>query len=151
MDPIKLTFTPSAPKKLGTVFIVDDNAVEREMLMDYFEKYPNLVVKGFTSGEECVKEIVISGVSPDIILMDYFLDSEVASSKDGLEMLVKLKEISPATSIIMYTSVENERVVDLARQKGAFGYVVKGPAGFEMLDYIIETEFRIIASPEGNA
>ena len=74
---------------------------------------------------------------------DYFLDSVLASSKDGLEILTKLKEISPNSQIIMLTSVDNERIVELARKKGAIGYVAKGASSFEKLDSIIRNNFSI--------
>ena len=111
MSSIKLTFTPTAPRKLGTIFVVDDNPLELGMLMDYFDKYPGIEVVGFANGDECVKHIVMSSIFPDMILMDYFLDSEIAHSKDGLEILVKLKEICPNTAIIMHTGVENQRII----------------------------------------
>ena len=83
-----------ANKKLTTVFIVEDNPSERTMLTDHLAKYAGITIKGFYSGDACVKEI-ITGKSqePDLILLDYFLDSSLASSKDGLETLSKLKEI----------------------------------------------------------
>ena len=144
MDSLKLTFTPSTPKKLRTVYIVDDNPIERTMMIDFLGRYPELKVNEFETGDECVKEIVLSGISPDIILLDYFLDSEIAHSKDGLEILAKIKEISPNTSTIMYTSVENQRIIDLARKKGAFDYIVKGASGFEKLESIIEKSFVLV-------
>jgi DNA-binding NarL/FixJ family response regulator len=143
MESINLSFTPTPPKKLATVYIVDDNPVERSMMVDYFEKYPSLTLKEFPNGDECVKDLVMTGGAPDIILMDYFLDSEVAHSKDGLEILVKLKEICPTASIIMHTSVENARIVELARRKGAYDYIVKGTEGYKKLDSIIEKEFQV--------
>ncbi len=149
MDSIKLTFTPVPPKKLGTIFVIEDNPIELEMVIEYFSKYPGLTLKGFTNGDECVKEIVVSGISPDMILIDYFLDSEIAHSKDGLEILVKLKEISSNSSIIMHTSVENQRIIDLARQKGAIAYIVKGAAGYKKLDSIIEKYFVFNADNGG--
>jgi len=141
MSSIKLTFTPTAPRKLGTIFVVDDNPLELGMLMDYFDKYPGIEVVGFANGDECVKHIVMSSIFPDMILMDYFLDSEIAHSKDGLEILVKLKEICPNTAIIMHTGVENQRIIELARKKGAYDYIVKGAEGYKKLDLIIEKEF----------
>ncbi|MBL0031133.1 MAG: hypothetical protein IPP27_02755 [Bacteroidetes bacterium] len=62
MSSIKLTFTPTAPRKLGTIFVVDDNPLELGMLMDYFDKYPGIEVVGFANGDECVKHIVMSSI-----------------------------------------------------------------------------------------
>ena len=71
MDPIKLTFTPPSAKKLSSVYIVDDSPAERSMLADYFSKYEGLSVREFATGDECVKELVMSGEVPNIITMDY--------------------------------------------------------------------------------
>jgi response regulator of citrate/malate metabolism len=140
---IKLTFTPPHKKKLSSVFIVEDDTIQLNMVQDYFEKYPGLRVAGFSSGEACIKEIVSKGSSPDIILLDYFLDSVNPSSRDGLEILAKLSEICPDAMILMHTSVEHERIMDLARKKGARDYIVKGSKGFEKLDNIIESYFEV--------
>ena len=113
------------------------------MLIDFFGKYPTLVVKGFSNGDACIKDVIVSKINPDLILLDYFLDSEIASNKDGLEILSKLKEITPYSEIIMLTSVDNERIITLARKKGAMGFVVKGRAGFAELDSILQKNFII--------
>jgi two-component system, NarL family, response regulator LiaR len=151
MDSIKLQFNTPKPKKLNTVFIIEDNPVERSMLLDFFEKYPSLVVKGFLSGDACIKEIIMSKVSPDLILVDYFLDSDLSYSKDGLEIIAKIKDISPYTEFIMLTSVDNEKIMDLARRKGVMGYVVKGVSSYEMLDSILQKKFTIEGSPDSNS
>lgn len=152
MEPIKLTFNPEPAKKLGTVFIVEDSNMDRSMLLDFFiSNYPNLLVKSFVNGTDCVKEIVVTSISPDIILMDYFLDSEDSKNADGLEMLSKIKEISPRSAVIMHTAVENKRIMELAREKGAFDYVVKGADGFKKLASIIENDFTLILPPPTNS
>src|SRR6266446_4942113 len=107
-------------KNLKTVFIVEDSVAERSMLTDHLAKYPQVEVKEFSSGDACIKELVIGSVKePDLILMDYFLDTSFGSSKDGLETLSKLKEICPGTEVIMLTSVDNEKIIELAMKKGA--------------------------------
>jgi response regulator of citrate/malate metabolism len=143
MDPIKLTFNTPRLKKLKTVYIIEDNPVERTMLVDFLSKYPQLSIKEFPNGDVCVKEMVVSNLNPDLILLDYFLDSDITTSKDGLEILTKLKEISPNSEVIMLTSIENERITTLARKKGAMYYVVKGPASYEKIDSILQNNFII--------
>ncbi|MBL0031132.1 MAG: hypothetical protein IPP27_02750 [Bacteroidetes bacterium] len=41
----------------------------------------------------------------------------------------------------MHTGVENQRIIELARKKGAYDYIVKGAEGYKKLDSIIEKEF----------
>jgi len=133
-----------ATKKLESVFIVEDSAVERSMLKDHLSKYKNLKIKEYSSGDVCVKELIIGTVEePDLVLMDYFLDSSFDKSKDGLDSLTKLKEICPDTNVIMLTSVDNPKIMDLAAKKGALDYVVKGITAFEKLDSTLKKHFLL--------
>mgnify|MGYP003336081798 CR=1 FL=1 len=133
-----------ATKKLNTVFIVEDNAVQRSMLTDHFNKYPQIRIKEYSSGDACLKELISGNVAePELVLMDYFLDSSFGASKDGIETLSKLKEIYPEMDVIMLTSVENEKIVELARKKGALDYVVKSAGSFEKLDAILKNHFSM--------
>ena len=143
MTSLKLTLSSPQKKRLNSVFIIEDSASELKMAIEYFSKYPGIKTKGFATGELCIKELVVSGFVPDMILIDYFLDSEKPGSKDGLEVLEKLSELCPNSEIIMLSSVENQRVIDLARQKGASYYVVKGAKGYKQLDSIISKDFII--------
>ena len=126
MDSIKLEFNTPKLKKLRTIHIVEDNAMERNMLVDFLGNYPELKIKEFSNGDDCIKDIIVSKNSPDLFLLDYFLDSNNPLSKDGLEVMTKLKEISPNSEFIMFTSVDNERIIELARKKGAMAFLVKG-------------------------
>lgn len=150
MDSIKLSFNTPTLKKLRTIYVVEDNTIERNMLIDFLGKYPDLNIKGFPTGDACIKDIIVSKIFPDLILLDYFLDSNSPLSKDGLEVLTKLKEISPNSEFIMFTSVDNERIIELARKKGAMAFIVKGVSSFEMLDDILQKKFTISASPDSN-
>ena len=76
-------------------------------------------------------------------MMDYFLDSNVSTSKDGLESLAKLKEVCPAANVIMLTSVDNKRIIELAKEKGALDYIVKGATGFDALDSVLKKHFSV--------
>jgi two-component system chemotaxis response regulator CheY len=131
-------------KPLKTVFIVEDSAVERSMLKDYLSKYKKLTIKEFSTGNACIKEIVIGKTTePDLIVMDYFLDSTFGPSKDGLESLAKVKEICPDAGVIMFTSVANPKIMDLAKTKGALDYVVKGTSGFDDLDSVLKKHYEL--------
>lgn len=132
-----------ATEKLTSLFIVDDSEIERSMLTDYLAKYKQLEIKDFSNGEYCLKEIITGNLQePDFVLMDYFLDGTSGATKDGLEILSKLKEVSPDTKVIMFTSVNNERIMALAKSKGAFEYIVKGPNSHQQLDTILEKHFH---------
>jgi DNA-binding NarL/FixJ family response regulator len=131
-----------AIKKLTNLFIIEDTVMDRTMLTDHLSKYPTVTVKGFYTGDACIKDIINGkAVQPDLILMDFFLDASIASKRDGLETLDKIKEISPDTEVIMLTSVENPRIIELAQQKGALDYIIKGKDSFQKLDTVLEKHF----------
>lgn len=131
-------------KKLETVFIVEDSAIERSMLKDHLTKYKNLKIKEYSSGDSCIKELIVGDdKEPDLILMDYFLNSSFGVSSDGLDSLTKIKEICPDTNVIMLTSVDNIKIIELARKKGALDYVVKSATGFKELDSVLKKHFSV--------
>ena len=91
-----------------------------------------------------MKEIIMGNIEePDLVLMDYFLDVSGGASKDGLEILSKLKEIYPDTKVIMLTGVNNEKIKTLAKSKGALDYVVKSPNSYQQLDTVLATHFSL--------
>lgn len=57
--------------------------------------------------------------------------------------LDKLKEISPKTDVIMLTSVDNKKIIELAKKKGALDYVVKSATGFNELDSVLKKHFSL--------
>jgi response regulator of citrate/malate metabolism len=130
-------------KKIETVFIVEDSDVERSMLKDHLSKYPDFKIKTFSSGVACINDLITGNHEPDLVLMDYFLDSSFGQSKDGLESLAKIKEICPDTNVIMLTSVDNKRIIQLAKEKGALDYVIKGVNGFQDLDTVLKKHFSL--------
>ena len=54
------------------------------MLKDHLSKYSGLKITEYSSGNACLKELIVGNVKePDLILMDYFLDSNYSGSGDG--------------------------------------------------------------------
>ena len=129
--------------KLTNIFIVDDSEIERSMLTDHLAKYQHIKIKEFSSGEYFIKEIIMGNVEePDLVLMDYFLDTS-GTAKDGLEVLTKLKEICPNAKVIMHTGVSNEKIMALAKEKGALDYIVKSSVSYSQLDEVLAKHFNL--------
>jgi DNA-binding NarL/FixJ family response regulator len=132
-----------ATDKLTNVFIVDDSEIERSMLSDHLAKYQHLKIREFSSGDLFIKEFIMGNLEdPDLVLMDYFLDGS-GGAKDGLDILTKLKEISPDTKVIMLTSVQNEKIIDLAKKKGALDYIIKSSVSYNQLDDVLTKHFKL--------
>ena len=130
-------------KKLKSIYVVEDDSAARTMMLDFLGQYKDITVKGFMTGEACIGEIIFTKKLPDLILMDYYLEGSLVAKYQGLETLEKIKEICPDTRIIMFTSVERENIIELAKEKGASDYIIKGPKGFDELKRIIENSYEL--------
>lgn len=117
-------------KKQFTIFIVDDSEVYRMMLMKALNsdsKYVsprNYDIKVFPSAEKCLEQI---HMHPDILILDYLLES--TSKEDGrmngLDMLHKVKELSPQTEVVMISGQKDLDVITNLIKEGATDYVEK--------------------------
>lgn len=103
------------------IFIVDDDQFINTLIMKRFtaEGYK---VEAFTYGEECIKAL---SKNPDAIILDYYFISNDQKVMNGMEVLDKIKELKPETSVIMLSGQEKgEIVLELAR-KGINDYIIK--------------------------
>ncbi len=115
------------PKKL---FIVDDDALVTETLRDYLTRKIPHTIRVFKTGEECLKHL---SENPDIIILDYYLNSGNKDAADGLEIMQTIKRYYPNTRIIMLSSQERYSKAMELIQKGAEQYVVKDLEAFEKI------------------
>ncbi len=100
-----------------SILIVDDEPLIRESL------YEILRIDGFlammaSNGEEALEEI--SNKRIDIVLTDMKLPN-----MNGLDLIVKIKEISPDTEVIMITGYGSIETAVEAMKSGAYDYVTK--------------------------
>lgn len=130
-------------QKLNSIYVVEDDSAARMMMLDFLGQYKHVTLKGFMTGEACIGEILHSKIHPDLILVDYYLEASLAAKYHGLETLTKIKEISPETRIIMFTSVDDENIINLAKEKGASAYVIKGPKGFDEIKKFIDSSYSL--------
>jgi DNA-binding NtrC family response regulator len=124
------------------IFLVDDNELYLRSLEHKFKLNPDLTIKTFLSGEECVANL---SMKPDVIILDYFLDSEQTGAMDGFKTLVKIKEVSPGSNVIMLSSQESTEVAVNCIKYGAFDYIVKNEQVFYRLKQTIKKIFSIVS------
>ena len=118
------------------VFIVDDEPLLLEMLADYIkENNSNLDVSCFSTGEECLKSMHLH---PDLIVLDYYLNSKEKDAANGLDILKEMKEIDRALPVIMLSSQKSYSTAAKTIGYGAMNYVVKGKAAFAEIYQLIK-------------
>lgn len=120
------------------IFIVDDDPMLTEALTDYLtRKVPN-EIHTFRTGEECLKHLY---ELPDIIILDYYLNSVQRDAADGLEILQLIRKTNPHIHVIMLSNQEKYSTALNSIQKGAEQYVIKDDEAFQKIaDLISEME-----------
>ncbi len=123
------------PKK---IFIVDDDSMLTEALEDYLTRKIAHQVFSFHTGEECLGHL---SEGPDVIILDYFLNTVQKDAANGMEILQTIKKHYPAIHVIMLSSQERYGIAMQTIQKGAEQYVIKDEKAFEKIASLI-SEFN---------
>ena len=109
------------------VLLADDHALFREGLAGIINAQPDFQVVGEASDglEVFVKA---QELKPDLILMDVQMPG-----MDGLEATRQIKQVLPATVIVMLTVRDDDEKLFQALKNGAQGYLLKDIPSKEML------------------
>lgn len=114
------------------LYVVDDHAMFRELLMDHLDRRDVLtVVGGAGSAEQAVREV--EPLRPDVVLLDYQLPGE-----DGISACPKILEAASVACVVVLTMFRRAELIDRALQAGARGFVTKGD-DVEALEEAIRT------------
>lgn len=109
------------------ILVVDDEDGVRNTLSEFIEKlgYEALTASGGDEALEKMKE------RPDIVLLDIMMPDT-----DGMEILDKIKEMSPSTDVFMVTGLAKHEIGLESRDRGAFEFLTK-PIDFEHLEFLL--------------
>jgi len=121
------------------IFLVDDDALFLKSLEIDFLEHADFTIETFATGELCMDYL---SHTPDIIVLDYFLDGVDKTAMNGIDTLDKIKAFNPDIPVIMLSSQDKiEVAIDCMHHK-AFDYVVKSETAFMRLQKIITTIFH---------
>jgi serine phosphatase RsbU (regulator of sigma subunit) len=124
------------------IFIVDDNTIFSLTLKGAIEiafKGAFIKVHSFETGENCLKEF--ARVKPELVILDYHLNSINSGAENGLKVLDKIKKHDPKISVIMLTSNDDIDVALKSFHHGATDYVVKTETQFKKIINSVSTLF----------
>ncbi|HLO59790.1 MAG TPA: response regulator [Bacteroidales bacterium] len=121
------------------LFLVDDDALFLKSLEIEFGHNTQSTLKTFSTGELCIKNIA---QNPDIIILDYYLNSVDSNAINGLETLDRIKATHPHIPVIMLSSQDKIEVAVNCMKHQAFDYIVKSETSFIRLQKAITTIFH---------
>lgn len=117
------------------IILVDDDFIFLEMLKESINDNPDYNIVAFQSGEECLNHMHLN---PDVIVLDYYLNSENSDAKNGLEILKEIHTINPQAKVIILSGQEDGNLVYDFVRENATNYVVKDENAFENVKTAID-------------
>ncbi len=115
-------------KNLSQILVIDDDASNREAIALLLTS-AGYQVQVAASGEEAL--LILQKTPFEVILTDLFLPGV-----SGIDILKKVKEDAPFTSVILITGKASAETAVEAMKEGAFDYITK-PVHFEKLKVLI--------------
>ncbi len=104
------------------IFVVDDVPELRELTKLHIEDDERLYVVG-EAGDGYGALGGIAREQPDVVLLDLALPG-----MDGLEVLPRIRALSPRSEVVVFSGFSADRMEEPARQAGAAAYIEKGAA-----------------------
>lgn len=100
------------------VLVVDDNDLTRALLSVILRSGEYEVVAEATTAKEGLE--MARKLHPDVVLLDHNMPNGY-----GVDIVEPLRQSLPQSVILMVTTQNEKRVVELAIERGANGFVVK--------------------------
>lgn len=119
---------------VNKIFIVDDDEMLSMMLADHLQSNARYEIFTYATGEDCLKNL---DKFPDLIILDFNLDSIEPYAANGLEVLQEIKRINNDIKVIMYSSQTQYGKALQTINKGAIEYVMKDNDAFQNIERII--------------
>jgi len=130
------TTTPVATKT-GIVFIVEDNNAYAQSLSAFIKSdFPQTKeVTVFPVGETCIAEL---DRKPDVIIIDYFLDSVYKDAKTGLDIIKQIRSTHPEMNIIVLSIQKDMEVVTESLLAYQCSYINKDEKAFGLVASLLK-------------
>jgi two-component system, OmpR family, response regulator len=127
------------------IFIIEDNAVFRMALKADIElTFANkpFIINSFETGESCMEKF--TKIKPEVVVLDYHLNSRNPEAADGIKMLDLMKRENPESNIIILTSDDDIDIALKSFHHGAYDYVVKSETKFRKINYSLFNLFTML-------
>ena len=116
------------------IFLVDDEPIQNEMLKDYISERFKYQIKTYESGEAALQDMHLN---PEIVVLDFHLNSHLPNAQNGVEVLKRIKEQYPDVQVIMLSGQDKLEVAIDSMKHGAYDYVIKGETAFSRMENVL--------------
>lgn len=120
------------------LFLVDDDVFFLKSLEIDFLQRADFSIETYATGELCLENL---SHNPDIIVLDYYLDSIDKKAMNGIKTLDKIKTNHPDIPVVMLSSQDKIEIAVNCMHHKAYDYVVKTETAFMRLQKEICTIF----------
>lgn len=128
------------------LFIVDDDPMYTKALEhSILDKIPAVKIKTFQTGEACLQQIK---QKPDVVILDYYLDSKVSYAWNGLTILKQIKKLYPKIKVVMLSVQDSLDVAVKCIENGSYDYVPKSESAFVRINNVLQNIIGDINSNE---
>lgn len=132
---------PRGDEQPTRVVLVDDHRSFTDALQVVLNLTSDLQVVGTAATAQEVVALV-SRVRPDVVLMDYHLPDQ-----NGAEATARVKQISPATKVVMLTAAQEDEILLTSIEAGASGYLNKEQAVEDVAETVRKAQAGDILVP----
>lgn len=115
------------PSQKGTVLIVDDALLNRELLKDILHRDDFQTIGEAANGEQALR--LYTELQPDLVLMDIMMPG-----LDGIEATRAILRQDPGARVIMCSTVSQQAKIAEALQAGARDFIVKPITASKVLE-----------------
>jgi len=118
-----------------SVVIVEDNEFFSSMIKMFIDTRFETDAQVFNSGEKMFAQIV---EAPDIVFLDYQLDTKKSKNLNGKAILEIIKKKFPQSLVVMLSSQNNIAIAIELLKAGACDYIVKNEEAIKNVEACIE-------------
>ena len=114
------------------ILLADDYPYARASTRSVLEREADFeVIAEAGDGEEAVKMTL--SLKPDVAIVDIAMPV-----LDGIEATKRIKQLHPATAVVLLTVHDEQEFVYSALEAGAAGYLLKGIRGYKLIQAVRE-------------
>ena len=109
------------------ILVADDHPIFREGLRLLLGSVDGVYVVGEASTTD--EAVALAGTcQADVVVLDVAMPSE-----GGIAVISRIREVAPASAVLMLTMLEDESTLAAALREGAAGYLLKGAGQTEVV------------------